>query len=85
VLPLVACTVKAISAWLAPAYGVLPEAGRQSLELRADLDQVEALAPKREASCRRRASSNLWARVDAEHRRSDARGHRFAMTSASAS
>jgi HK97 family phage portal protein len=55
VLPLVARTAKAISAWLAPAYGVLPEAGRQSLELRADLDQVEALSPEREA---------LWARIE---------------------
>jgi HK97 family phage portal protein len=55
VLPLVARTAKAVSAWLAPAYGALPEAGRQNLELRADLDQVEALAPEREA---------LWARIE---------------------
>jgi phage portal protein BeeE len=48
VLPLVARTAKAISAWLAPAYG-------SALELRADLDQVEALAPEREA---------LWARIE---------------------
>jgi HK97 family phage portal protein len=54
VLPLVARTAKAVSAWLAPAFA-LPEAGRQSLELRADLDQVEALAPEREA---------LWARIE---------------------
>jgi HK97 family phage portal protein len=48
VLPLVARTAKAISAWLAPAYG-------SALELRADLDQVEALSPEREA---------LWARIE---------------------
>ena len=49
VLPLVARTAKAISAWLSPAWG-----GR--LELRADLDQVEALSAEREA---------LWARLNA--------------------
>jgi HK97 family phage portal protein len=49
VLPLVARTTRALSAWLAPAYG-------GALEFRADLDQVEALAPEREA---------LWARLEA--------------------
>ncbi len=49
VLPLVARTVRALSAWLSPAYG-------GGLQLRADLDQVEALAPEREA---------LWARLEA--------------------
>ncbi len=48
VLPLVHRTAKAFSSWLAPAYG-------SSLDLRADLDQVEALTSEREA---------LWARID---------------------
>ena len=38
-----------MSAWLAPAFG-------GALELRPDLDQVEALVPEREA---------LWARLNA--------------------
>jgi HK97 family phage portal protein len=59
VLPLVGRTAKALSAWLAPAYaaageGALPEA--PSLELRPDLDAVEALSTEREA---------LWERVRA--------------------
>ncbi len=49
VLPIVQRTAKALSAWLAPAYG-------GALELRPDLDQVEALVPEREA---------LWARLNA--------------------
>ena len=48
VLPLVNRTTKAFSAWLAPAYG-------GALELRPDLDQVEALASEREA---------LWKRLE---------------------
>ncbi len=36
--------------WLGAAYGA-------TLTLRPDLDQIEALAPEREASCRRQASS----------------------------
>ena len=48
VLPLVNRTTKAFSAWLAPAYG-------GGLELRPDLDQVEALASEREA---------LWKRLE---------------------
>jgi hypothetical protein len=48
VLPLVARTAKALSAWLAPAYG-------GELELKPDLDAIEALSPEREA---------LWSRLD---------------------
>jgi HK97 family phage portal protein len=48
VLPLVNRTTKALSAWLAPAYG-------GAFELRPDLDQVEALAGEREA---------LWKRLE---------------------
>jgi HK97 family phage portal protein len=60
VLPLVKRTAKALSAWLAPAFsgsagGSVPEI---ALELRPDLDAVEALSTEREA---------LWDRV----RRSD--------------
>jgi HK97 family phage portal protein len=49
VLPLVGRTAKALSAWLAPAWG-------GGLELRPDLDQVEGLGAEREA---------LWARLNA--------------------
>ena len=49
VLPLVDRTAKALSGWLAPAWG-------EGLVLKADLDQVEALSPEREA---------LWARLEA--------------------
>jgi len=49
VLPLVNRTAKALSAWLSPAYGGRP------LELRPDLDQIEALASEREA---------LWGRLE---------------------
>jgi phage portal protein BeeE len=49
VLPLTARIAGAISAWLAPAYG-------DDLRLWYDADQVEALAPDREA---------LWARLAA--------------------
>jgi len=66
VLPLVNRTVKALSNWLSPAYsdgapgGRLreaesPGASKSTLELRPDLDQVESLAPEREA---------LWARME---------------------
>lgn len=48
VLPLVNRTLRAFSAWLAPAFG-----GR--LELKPDLDQIEALSSEREA---------LWARLE---------------------
>ncbi len=47
VLPLVNRTAKAMSGWLGPAYG-------GGLELRPDLDQIEALASEREA---------LWTRL----------------------
>jgi HK97 family phage portal protein len=57
VLPLVNRTAKALSAWLAPGFadageGVL--SGSPQLELRPDLDTVEALSAEREA---------LWERV----------------------
>ncbi len=48
VLPLVNRTAKALSAWLAPAYGA-------ALELRPDLDGIDALSPERDA---------LWARLE---------------------
>jgi len=47
ILPLVTRTAKAITAWLAPGEG---------LELRPDLDAIEALSSEREA---------LWARLEA--------------------
>ena len=48
VLPLVNRTAKALSMWLSPAFGA-------PLDLRPDLDAIEALSPEREA---------LWSRVD---------------------
>ena len=48
VLPLVNRTSKALSGWLAPAWGA-------PIDLRPDLDAIEALATEREA---------LWARID---------------------
>ena len=48
VLPLATRTAKALSTWLSPAYGA-------PLELRPDLDAIEALSPEREA---------LWSRID---------------------
>ena len=59
VLPLVNRTAKALSAWLAPAFaGSIENAPSTAptLELRPDLDAVEALSTEREA---------LWARVQA--------------------
>ena len=47
-LPLVQRTATALSNWLQPAFG-------QTLELRPDLDQLEALSPERDA---------LWARLE---------------------
>jgi phage portal protein BeeE len=57
VLPLVNRTAKALSAWLAPAFAGADATGVPSatrLELRPDLDAVEALSTEREA---------LWERV----------------------
>lgn len=48
VLPLVVRSLKALSAWLAPAYG-------GKLELKPDLDAIDALAGEREA---------LWSRLE---------------------
>jgi hypothetical protein len=48
VLPLVTRTAKALSTWLSPAYGA-------PLDLRPDLDTIEALSTEREA---------LWSRID---------------------
>jgi len=48
VLPLVGRTMKAVAGWLGPAYG-------GGLELRPDLDAIEALSTERDA---------LWSRVD---------------------
>jgi hypothetical protein len=48
VLPLVARTTKALSAWLSPAYDA-------NLLITPNLDEVDALAPEREA---------LWSRLD---------------------
>ncbi|MDX2259416.1 MAG: phage portal protein [Hyphomicrobiaceae bacterium] len=50
VLPLVNRTIKALSAWLSPAFG------GATLELRPDLDAIEALSGEREA---------LWSRLTA--------------------
>jgi hypothetical protein len=61
VLPLVNRTAKALSAWLAPAFadlGVRPSGSdtmTPPLELRPDLDAIEALSTEREA---------LWSRID---------------------
>ncbi len=60
VLPLVNRTAKALSAWLAPSFAdgsaplAAPSLATMSLELRPDLDAIEALSTEREA---------LWARV----------------------
>ncbi|WP_439542633.1 phage portal protein [Hyphomicrobium sp.] len=48
VLPLVTRTARALSSWLGPAYA-------SSLDLRPDLDRIEALTSEREA---------LWARIE---------------------
>jgi phage portal protein BeeE len=62
VLPLVNRTAKSLSLWLSPAYGVRPSGSDtvspspSHLELRADLDAIEALSTEREA---------LWARINA--------------------
>jgi phage portal protein BeeE len=67
VLPLVNRTARALSSWLAPAFGdylFVPgdspprsrPPGTALLELKPDLDQVEALAPERDA---------LWKRLEA--------------------
>ena len=59
VLPLVTRTAKALSTWLSPAYGGVRPSGSDTmappLELRPDLDAIEALNPEREA---------LWTRID---------------------
>ena len=62
VLPLVSRTAKSLSAWLSPAYaGVRPSGSdaiaprEPQLELRPDLDAIEALSVEREA---------LWARLE---------------------
>ena len=60
VLPLVVRTAKAMSSWLAPAWdtarpSVPAMEGERRLELRPDLDQIEALTSEREA---------LWARIE---------------------
>jgi HK97 family phage portal protein len=56
VLPLVARTAKALSAWLAPGFDLGAGPDAPALELKPDLDAVEALSTEREA---------LWARVQA--------------------
>ena len=64
VLPLVNRTARALSNWLAPAFETSPAPGSlaeraapgANLELRPDLDQIEALAPERDA---------LWKRLEA--------------------
>ncbi len=62
VLPLVSRTAKSLSAWLSPAYAASPtnaalslSKGAGTLELRPDLDAIEALSVEREA---------LWARLE---------------------
>ena len=59
VLPLVNRMTRAMSGWLGPAFGGRLDGespNAMKIELRADLDQVEALNPEREA---------LWARLNA--------------------
>lgn len=56
VLPLVSRTAKALSAWLEPGFGTAAGPDKPALELKPDLDAVEALSMEREA---------LWARVQA--------------------
>ncbi len=59
VLPLVNRTAKALSLWLGPAYGVRPGGSDPMvppIELRPDLDAIEALSAEREA---------LWTRINA--------------------
>ena len=65
VLPLVNRTARAFASWLAPAFETRPAPGGRlrvaespsaNLELRPDLDQIEALAPERDA---------LWKRLEA--------------------
>lgn len=56
VLPLVTRTAKALSAWLAPGFDLTAGPDAPALELKPDLDAVEALSTEREA---------LWARVQA--------------------
>ena len=57
VLPLVNRTAKALSGWLAPSFaGTAVSMDAPALELKPDLDAVEALSTEREA---------LWARVQA--------------------
>ena len=59
VLPLVNRTAKSLSAWLSPAYGGVRPSGSDTiaphLELRPDLDSIEALSTEREA---------LWTRIE---------------------
>jgi HK97 family phage portal protein len=60
VLPLVTRTAKSLSSWLAPAYQGSDPAGltpwhHGGLELRPDIDSIEALSTEREA---------LWTRID---------------------
>ena len=60
VLPLVNRTAKSLSLWLSPAYGVRPSGSDTMapphLDLRPDLDAIEALSTEREA---------LWSRIGA--------------------
>ncbi len=56
VLPLVGRTAKALSSWLAPGFAGNAARDASPLELRPDLDTVEALSTEREA---------LWERVRA--------------------
>ena len=60
VLPLVNRTARALSSWLAPAFALGNSAPRSrppsALELKPDLDQIEALAPERDV---------LWKRLEA--------------------
>jgi HK97 family phage portal protein len=60
VLPLVNRTAKAVSTWLAPAYAGVRPGGSDPMappvELRPDIDGIEALSTEREA---------LWSRINA--------------------
>jgi len=68
VLPLVNRTARALSSWLAPAFntgpvprGRLPggESRGTNIEIKPDLDQIEALAPERDALWKRLESASF--------------------------
>jgi HK97 family phage portal protein len=63
VLPLVNRTARALASWLSPAFALGDSAARSrppsALELRPDLDQIEALASERDALWKRLESASF--------------------------